>query len=77
MIFKVDAFGSEQALHEYCRANGASLHFAGDIEELTDIFITAELIELVVSLLREMLHVEASERPAARQILKALQVALS
>ena len=77
VIFGVDAFNSEYALHKYCRTNGKTLVIAHDSGKLVNIFVTVELINIVFKLLYEMLHIVAKDRPHAKKILQVIEASLA
>ena len=72
----LNAFTSEEALHKYCKTGGESLNLESKYEELLSIFVTKELAEFISLLILDMLEIEEYARPAAREILKDLDVQL-
>src|SRR5438552_18044984 len=76
IVFGINAFTSEEALHKYCKTGGESLNLQSKYEELLIIFVTKELAEFISVLILDMLKIEGYARPAAREILKDLDVQL-
>ena len=64
-------------LHKYCRTNGKTLVIAHDSGKLVNIFVTVELINIVIKLLYEMLHIVAKDRPHAKKILQVIEASLA